>query len=158
MAVRTNASEEKPYPSVFLYFFLIKNAFLFQILCISVQYVDVFGRNINMIQQVLVHKIMVAVRMIFRKAYVFIHIEGHYISERYLAFLMEFYQFVKSTDGRRSGGKTQNKRSGFYRISPSDLVCYVIGHPFTQFIIILVNYNSHGCFPFLSLRYSRTAQ
>ena len=52
-----------------------------KILCVSVKDVDVFLRNVYVIEEVSCHKRVIALRMLLRKAYILIHIESDHVLE-----------------------------------------------------------------------------
>lgn len=78
--------------SDFGYLFFVVGAFCFQVFGISIQDMYIFFLYINMVKKVFPHKCMVAFWMIFRQAYIFVHIESNDILERYFSLLVQFYQ------------------------------------------------------------------
>ena len=69
------------------YHLLVVGTFCLKIGSIAVEDVDVFLRTVDMVEEIVCHKGVVALWMRFWKSYVFVHIEGEYVFERYLASL-----------------------------------------------------------------------
>ena len=60
----------------------------------SVKHMDVSLGNINMLKEIFVHKMTIALRVSAVEADIFVHIEGDDIGKGELAFLVHFNQFT----------------------------------------------------------------
>ena len=99
MTIRANTTKEEVDAAAFGDLSLIARAFGIQVCCIAVEDIYVLRANIDMREEIVPHKRMVALRMLLRKAYVFIHIECDHILEAYYALLIEFNKMLIHTEG-----------------------------------------------------------
>jgi len=73
---------------------LVGQAFGLQIGGVAVQNVDVLRQNIDVLEEIVPHKVVIRFGVITRQVDVFIHVERLDVSERNSALLMEFDQFT----------------------------------------------------------------
>ncbi len=92
MAVGAYAAKEKVDAAIGFDFCFISGTFCSGVFSVAIENVDVFCRNIDVVKEILVHEGMIALLMVAGNAYIFVHVECHYILERYFALLVEFYQ------------------------------------------------------------------
>ena len=82
MTVNADAAHEEVDSAVGSDFLLISCALTLGVVCHTVEDVDVFGLHINeVIEEIVVHKVPVALVVLVRKAEVFVHVEGNNIGE-----------------------------------------------------------------------------
>ena len=92
-------------------FFFILTAFCINIRRITIEEVDVFCWNINVIKEIAVHKAVVAFRMLFRQANIFVHIESNNMLEAHLARFVHFNQCFISCQRSTASRQAQNERT-----------------------------------------------
>ena len=85
MAVDADAAQEQVDAAVRSDLRLIVRALCFQILCKSIQDIDVLLRNIDMIKEIIMHEVPVALVVLFGKSYILVHVEGNDVLEGNLA-------------------------------------------------------------------------
>ena len=90
MTVVTYTAHKQMNFSVRTDFFFILAALGVDIRGIAVEKVDVFCWNINVIEEITVHKAVVAFRMLFRQTDIFVHVEGDNVLKADLACFMHF--------------------------------------------------------------------
>ncbi len=132
-------------------FFFITATFCVNIRRITIEQVDIFCGNINVIEKVAVHKAVVALRVLFWQTNIFVHVKGHDVLEADLARFMHFNQRFVGGKRRAAGGQAKNKRtirSGFERI---DAVNDMAGGPFTDLFGTRQGDQSH-CLPLHSVK------
>lgn len=78
-----------------------------EIRSVAVEDVDVAGRNVHLVEQILVHEAVVALRMALRKPYIFIHVECDDILEGDLSGLVHSDEL--GIDIQRSGAGRQSE-------------------------------------------------
>ena len=94
VAVFSDAAEEKVYFSISFDGLFIGIAFFDVVFGHSVKHMDVSLGNINMLKEIFVHKMTIALRVSAVEADIFVHIEGDDIGKGELAFLVHFNQFT----------------------------------------------------------------
>ena len=90
MTVVTYTAHKQMNFSVRTDFFFILAALGVDIRGVAVEKVDVFCWNINVIEEITVHKAVVAFRMLFRQTDIFVHVEGDNVLKADLACFMHF--------------------------------------------------------------------
>ena len=141
VAVDADAAQEQVDAAVRSDLRLIVRALCFQILCKSIQDIDVLLRNIDMIKEIIMHEVPVALVVLFGKSYILVHVEGNDVLEGNLACLIHSYQLIVDADRGGAGGKAQNERSVF--LVRLDLSRNVISCPFAHVVVIFLNNYSH---------------
>ena len=122
---------------------LVLLALLLQIGGVAVEDVDVRGRHVDMVEEMLAHEGVIAFRVIFGDAHVFVHVERNDVAERHLARLIKAHQFLVGLHGRRAGGQSQYERTvgpGRLLLDPRD---DVTGRPQAGFRVVLFDNQSH---------------
>ena len=98
---------------------LVLLALLLQIGGVAVEDVDVRGRHVDMVEEMPAHEGVIAFRVIFGDAHVFVHIERNDVAERDVARLMPANQLLVGFERRGPGGQPQDERSvGALRLGP----------------------------------------
>ncbi|CNT75890.1 Uncharacterised protein [Salmonella enterica subsp. enterica serovar Bovismorbificans] len=96
MTVVADAAHKQMDFTVRTNFFFILTAFRIDIRCVTVEKIDVFCWNINVIEKVTMHKAVVAFRVLFRQANIFVHIKGDHMLKADLARFVHLNQrFVR---------------------------------------------------------------
>ena len=81
MAVRTDTADEEVDAACFLDHLLIVSALCLEVLCVSVEDVDVLLRAVDVVEEVVSHERMVALWVRLWQAYILVHVEGEYMLE-----------------------------------------------------------------------------
>ena len=63
-------------------------------------------QNINVLEKILVHEAVIALRVLHREIHVLIHVEGDDILERDASLLVRLHQSLVHTNRRGSSGKS----------------------------------------------------
>ena len=90
MTIITDTTHEQVDFTVGTDLFFILTAFGVDVRRVAVEQVDVFCWNINMVKEIAMHKAVVAFRMLFWQADIFVHIERHDVFEANLARFVHF--------------------------------------------------------------------
>ncbi len=143
MTVHTDAAHEQVDSAVKSDLLLVVGAFLFGIVGHAVQNVDVLRLHIDeVVEEVVVHEVPIALIVLMRKAEVFVHVEGNDVFETDLTRFVHANKLLINADRAGTGRKAENKRTIlFVRIDFGRDVCC---SPLAHFIIIVLNDNSHG--------------
>ena len=97
-----------------------------------------------MIEEIVVHKVPVALVMLVRQTDILVHVECNDILEGDLAGLVLTDQFSIHTQRGGAGRQTKNKRT--ILLVTIDLRHDVIGCPLAHLFVVFLNYNSHITF------------
>ncbi|SAD71484.1 Uncharacterised protein [Enterobacter cloacae] len=124
-------------------FFFILTAFCVNIRRVSIQQVNVFSRNINVIEEITVHKAVVTFRMFLWQADIFVHVEGHNVFKANLARFVHFNQSFISGQGRAAGWKTENERTIGCWFERVDAVNDMTSSPFSDLFSCCQGNQSH---------------
>jgi hypothetical protein len=79
-------------------FLLIASALCHEILCVTVEDVYVLRTDIDVREEVLPHKGVVALRVILWNTHILIHIESNYVTEAYFTLFVEFDEVAVHTE------------------------------------------------------------
>ncbi len=109
MSVRADTTHKQVDTAIRLNLFFITCTFCVQVRSITIQDIGVLPFDVDMTEEVVPHKRIVAFRMFFRQSYIFIHVECHYILEGNDSFLIQINQRFVHTQRRRTGRATQYK-------------------------------------------------
>ena len=107
MSVLADSAEEQVDSSGSHDGLLVILALFGEIRSVAVEDVDVAGRNVHLVEQILVHEAVVALRMALRKPYIFIHVECDDILEGDLSGLVHSDEL--GIDIQRSGAGRQSE-------------------------------------------------
>ena len=91
---------------------LVLSALTLQILSVTVQNVYILGVDVNVLEEVVPHKRVVALGVLLGQVAVLVHIERDHVLERNLTSLVHCDQLLVSTQGSTTGRKTQNEGLG----------------------------------------------
>ena len=94
VAVGTNTAHEQVNSSCCLYGFLIVLTFCLQILGIAIEDMDILFLDVDMAEEVVPHKAMVALGVFLGKVHVLVHVERNHVLEGDLASLIQGYQLA----------------------------------------------------------------
>ena len=123
---------------------LIPGALPFGIVGHAVEDVDVFLLHVHqMVEEVVVHEIPVALVMLVGQAQVFVHVEGHHVFEGHFAGLIHPGQLLINADGAGAGGQAQHE--GPFFLVAVDFSGNVMRGPEAHLIVIFLNDDTHGC-------------
>ena len=89
VSVGTDTTHEEVDTAVRLDFFLITCTFGIEVGSVAVQDIGIFRLDIDVAEEVVPHKGIVAFRVFLRQAYIFVHVESHYVLERYNTFFVQ---------------------------------------------------------------------
>ena len=129
MSVGTYTAHKEVDTAVRLNLFLITCTFGIEVGSVTVQDVGILRLDIDVTEEVIPHKRIVAFGMFLRQAYIFVHVESHHVLERYDAFLVQVDQGLVHTQRRRAGRASQYKRFFRCRISGFDFGSYIMCRP-----------------------------
>lgn len=87
-----------------------------------------------MVKEITVHEAMIAFRMLFRQANVFIHVEGDNVLEANLACFMHFNQRLVGGERGAAGRQTQHERTVRGWFECINAVHDMAGSPFTDLL------------------------
>ena len=110
MSVDSDAAHEEVYSPGLGDLVLIIHALFHGVLSHAVQHVDVVRGNVDVVEEIVVHEIPVALFVLTRQSHVFVHVERDNIAEGHLARLVHLNEFLIDADRRGSCGKAQNER------------------------------------------------
>ena len=74
--------------------------------------------------------------MIFRKTYIFVHVESYNVFERYLTFLVQFDQSLVHAEWRRTSRATQDEWLFRSWVSSVDFTSYIVSSPLRNRLIV----------------------
>ncbi|VXA82643.1 conserved hypothetical protein [Aeromonas veronii] len=129
VAVVTHAPHEQVDLAVGLDFVFVALALGHQILGIAVEDVDVFGTNVDVTEEVVVHEAVVALRVIFRQADVLVHVEGDHVLEAHFTGFVQLDQALVGVERGATGGQAQYERAIAGRLERVDAVNDVTSRP-----------------------------
>ena len=144
VTIVAHAAHEQVDFTVGTNFFFIATAFRIDVRRVTIQQVDIFCRNINVVKEITVHKAMIAFRMLFRQANVFIHVKGDDVLEANLACFMHFNQRLVGGQRGTTGWQTQDERTvrGWFKCI--NAVNDMAGSPFTDLLSGYQGNQSHS--------------
>ena len=88
---------------------LVRGAGLVHVLSIAVRNMYVVFVDVDMVEQIVIHEVMIALIVGGLQRIVFIQIVGSNLAEIQSAFVVHTNQFFIGTNGRRTGSQTQNR-------------------------------------------------
>ena len=109
MAVRTNTTHEQVNATSLLYHLLIMGTLGQEVGGIAIKDVDILLLDINVIEEVIPHKAMIALGMVYVKTYILIHVEGHNILKTENTLFIQFNQMLIEAEGGAAGRATQDE-------------------------------------------------
>ena len=145
VTVNAAAAQEQINAAIGSNLIFIALALSFQIFSHTIENVDIFGRNIDVVKEIVVHKVPVALIMLTRQANVFIHIKGNYVLKGHFTGLVLFNQTLINAQRRGTGGQAKNK--GTIALVIVDGISNVLCSPCTHFVVIVLNNQLHIAFP-----------
>ena len=99
-----------------------------------------------MVEEITVHEAVIAFRMLFRQAHVFVHVERYNVFEANLARFMHFYQCLIGSQRRAASRQTQHERTIGGRVERVDAVNDMTRGPFAHLFCCSQGNQSH-CSP-----------
>lgn len=117
VTIRANTTEEQLNSTVLGDLSLVVGALGQEIGSVAVQNVNVLRttdkpaeimdlQNINVLEQVLVHEAVIALRVVGREVHVLVHVEGNHVLEGNASSLVGIHKLSVHTNGRGSSGQT----------------------------------------------------
>ena len=148
MSVNSAAAEEKIDSAIGFDFFFIAKAFAFRIIGHAVEHIDIFFRDIDMVEEIIMHKIPIALVVFFRKSDVFVHVEGYDVFKAELAGFVHGDKSFIYAERRRPCRKSEHERTVFFVVSDCvrDMVCCPFAHAFIVIFDNKFHYISHSIF------------
>jgi len=146
MSVNTASTQEQVDSAVRCDFILISLALSLKIGSHTVEYVHILCRNVDMVEEIVMHEVPVALVVLSGQTYIFVHIEGNNVLEGNLARLIHFDESLIYTQRRRTGGQTQYKGAVFLMVI--DGIGYMLSSPCTHSVVIVFDNKFH----FVTLR------
>ena len=110
---------------------------------IAVQNIRILGLDVDVAEEVVPHKRIVAFGMLLRQAHILVHVEGHYMLERHHALLVQVNQFLIHAQRRGTGRTSQYKRFFGSGIGSLNLGRNIMCRPLRYGLIIRLNNYSH---------------
>ena len=144
MAIRSDAAHEQVDSACSSDGLLIILALSLQVFSITVQYMHILLLDVDMAEEVVPHKRVVALRMLLRQIDILVHIERNHILERNFASLVQVDEFSIQSQRRTSGGATQLEWLLRSRISSIDFGGHIICSPFRHTLVVRFDDDSHG--------------
>ena len=126
-------------------FCLVARTFGLQVGSVAVEDIHILFADVDMREEVVPHKTMVTLGVVFGQADILVHIECYHVAERHFARAVEFYQMAVHTERRRAGGQTEHERCALFGRELVDTTGYIVGCPTAEQFIIGLNDNTH-CF------------
>jgi hypothetical protein len=140
MTILTHAAQEKIDSTSLSNRSFVFATFFVRVACLSVQKMNVGWFDIDLGEEIRMHEMAIALRVISSETDIFIHIERDDISKRKVAGLVICDKPFVNPERRTSCGKTQNEpRSSLGIYPPLD----VRGNPVACGIVIALNDNAH---------------
>ena len=116
MAVGTYTAHKQIDATCLGYHLFIMCALGFQVGGVAVEDVDVLFLDVDVVEEVVPHKAVVAFGVFNGESYVLVHVEGHYVLERENAFLVQLDEVLVKSKGGTTSGTSEDKgmvRRGF---------------------------------------------
>ena len=110
MTVRADATEEEVDAAGLADNLLIGCALSCEILGVAVENMDILFGTVDIIEEILAHETVIALRMLLRKANILVHVECDDMFERYASLLAGFGEVGVHADRGRACRQTQNER------------------------------------------------
>ena len=111
VAVRTDATHEQFDAAVALDFGFKTLAFRSNIGSITIQDIHILGQDVDVAEEIVPHKGVVALGVVARYAAVFIHVECNHMTERNLPLFVQPHKVAVKTQRRRTGGAAEHERT-----------------------------------------------
>lgn len=114
-----------------------------QVLGVTVQDMHVFGRAIDVREEVLIHERMIRLGVVLGNAYIFIHIESDYVLERNLTCFIIFHQLLVHAQRRCAGWQTKHKWTRSCGLKSQDSFLDIKCRPLRHRVVILFDDDAH---------------
>ena len=121
---------------------LVALALRLGIRCQTVEDIDILRRDVNMVKEILVHKVPVALVVLARQTDVLVHIEGDDVLKGHLARFIHLNEVAVYTERRGAGRQTQHE--GAVALMVVDRVRDMLRRPGTHFLIVVLNNQFHS--------------
>ena len=103
VSVRTDTTQEEIHATYSLHACLVACALSLHILGVAVEDVHILRLDVDMAEEIVPHERVIAFGVLFRQAYVLIHVEGNHVLERDHSLLVQLDQVLIHTQRRRAG-------------------------------------------------------
>ena len=143
VAVYTAAAHEQVDTAVGSDLVFVALALCFQIFSHTVQNVDILSRNVDVVEEIVVHEVPVALVMLSGQTNILVHIEGHNILEGDLTGLVHLDEALVNAQRGGTGGQTQNEGAVFCVVV--DGIGDVVGSPLAHGVVIVFDDQFHIC-------------
>jgi hypothetical protein len=142
VAVNTGAAQEQVDAAVGSDLILVALALSFQILSHAVENVDVLCGDVDMVEEIIVHEVPVALVMLTGQTNILVHVESNNILEGHFTSLVLLDQALIDTQRGGASGQAQNKWTVCLVII--DSIGNVISCPCTHLIVVVFNNEFHS--------------
>ena len=149
VSVNAAAAEEQINSAKGRNLILVSLALGIKVLSHTVQYVYVLRRDIYVIEEIIVHKVPIALVMLSRKSYVFVHIEGYDVLEAYLACLIHSNKPFVNAKGR--GARRQAKDEWTVLLVIVYSVSNMLRRPIAHRVVVVLNNQFHAVLLYKSI-------
>lgn len=129
VAVRTDPTKEKLDAAIGFNLLLVALAFSNKVGSITIKDVDVLGRDVDVVKEVGVHEVPVALLVCAGKAHILVHVEGDNVLEGEDTVFHKLDEVLVGLHRRGPGGKTKDKRLLGCRLEVKDPTADVFGSP-----------------------------
>ena len=92
VAVGADAADEQVDAACLGNHFLVVLALSIQVLCITVQNMDILLRTVDVVEKISGHERVVALGMLLGQAHIFVHVERQHVLERHATFLASLHK------------------------------------------------------------------
>ena len=141
VAIHTGTAQEQVDAAVGSDLVLVALALSLQVSSHAVEDVDILSGDIDVVEEVVVHEVPVALVMLAGQTNVLVHIEGYHILEGDLAGLILLDQALVNTQRRGTGGQTQDEGTLFLVVI--DGIGDVLSSPCTHFLVVVLDDQFH---------------
>ena len=145
VAVNTGAAEEQVDATVGSDLRFVTCAFGFQISRHTVKNVHVLFRDVDVVEEIVMHEEPVALMMGLRQADVFVHVERHDVLEADFSGLVVFDEALIDAERGGAGREAENER--LVALVAVDGGHDMVGCPFAHLVVVLLDDDLHDFLP-----------
>jgi len=125
-----------------------------QVLSVPVQNVRVLRINVNVLEEVVKHVPVIALRVVFSDANILVHVEGDDVLEGNLPGLVGLHQLLVHPQWSSASGKTQDKHLTRARVEGIDPLDDILGRPLRHVLSGVPDDELHPCLALADVRLS----
>jgi len=143
MSVRTYATHEEVYTTGILDHLLVVCTLCHKVLGIAIEDMDVLWLDVDMVEEVVPHKAVVALGMVDIEANILVHVEGDDVLERQHTAFVELRKVLVKSQWRTTGRASEDKRTLLRGVKVDDSLGHIIRSPNRHLVVIFCNNYSH---------------